>query len=383
MINLAKRDIQHTFGKFLVTAMGVGMLLGIVLIMIGVYRGMIVDAKVLLDDLNVDLWVVQEDTLGPFAEASRVHQDMEDAVYTVDGVAKTASLTFQNLQLHTPLKPVRVVAVGFDPFGSVDPVNPERIIQGRGIQRSHYEIVVSDKTGFRLGEKIPIGRNRYTVVGITHGTLSSGGDPLVYISLKDAQELQFSYSNNRIRSDRERGIKDTSTNMPMVNTVVATVRTGYSIDEVAQNIKEGLHKSVYTKEGQKDILTKNLIERASKQIGLFTAILVVVSTIIIALIIYTMTLEKMKEISIMKLIGLPNTMIMKMIVQETLLLGFLAFIFGNLFSHLIYTKFPKRVVLEIPDAWMLFIVIIVASILASLIGIKKVISADPAAAIGG
>ena len=383
MINLAKRDIQHTFGKFLVTAMGVGMLLGIVLIMIGVYRGMIVDAKVLLDDLSVDLWVVQEDTLGPFAESSRIHQDMEDAVYTIDGVAKTASLTFQNLQLHNSQKAVRVVAVGFDPFGSVDPINPERIVEGRRLHRDHYEIVVSDNIGFKLGEHIPIGRNSYTVVGVTHGTVSSGGDPLVYISLKDAQELQFSYSNNRIRSDRERGIKDTTTNMPMVNAVVATVRPGYGIDEVAKNIKEGLHKSVYTKEEQKDILTKNLIERASKQIGLFTAILVVVSTIIIALIIYTMTLEKMKEISIMKLIGLPNTMIMKMIVQETLLLGFLAFIFGNLFSHLIYTKFPKRVVLEIPDAWMLFVVIIVASILASLIGIKKVINADPAAAIGG
>jgi len=72
-----------------------------------------------------------------------------------------------------------------------------------------------------------------------------------------------------------------------------------------------------------------------------------------------------------------------MIVQETLLLGFLAFIFGNVFSHLIYSHFPKRVVLEIPDAWMLFMVIMIASILASLIGIKKVINADPAAAIGG
>ena len=50
---------------------------------------------------------------------------------------------------------------------------------------------------------------------------------------------------------------------------------------------------------------------------------------------------------------------------------------------MIYSKFPKRVVLEIPDAWMLFIVVMIASILASLIGIRKVISADPAAAIGG
>ncbi len=383
MINLAEKDIRHTFGKFIVTAMGVGMLLGIVLIMIGVYRGMIVDAKVLLDDLNVDLWVVQEDTLGPFAEASRIHEDLKDSVYVIDGVEKSTGITFQNLQLPTSKKPVRVVAVGFDPFDTVDPINPNRLVEGRGLRRDHYEIVVSDNIGFKMAEEISIGRNTYKVVGITHGTVSSGGDPLVYISLKDAQELQFSYSNNRIRSDRARGIGDSTINMPMVNAVVATVRPGYSIDEVAEGIRNGLHKSVYTREGQKDILTKNLIERASKQIGLFTAILVVVSTIIIALIIYTMTLEKMKEISIMKLIGIPNSMIMKMIVQETLLLGFLAFIFGNVFSHLIYSKFPKRVVLEIPDAWMLFVVIMIASILASLIGIKKVINADPAAAIGG
>ena len=383
MINLAQRDIQHTFGKFIVTAMGVGMLLGIVLIMIGVYRGMIVDAKVLLDDLGVDLWVVQEDTLGPFAESSRVHQDLKESVFVIDGIDKSVGLTFQNLQLPTKERPVRVVAVGFDPFGSIDAINAKRLVEGRKLHRDHYEIVVSDNIGFKMGEKIPIGRNTYTVVGITHGTVSSGGDPLVYISLKDAQELQFSYSNNRIRSDRARGIKDTTGNMPMVNTVVATIRPGYNMNEVSSNIKQALHKSVYTADQQKEILTKNLIERASKQIGLFTAILVVVSTIIIALIIYTMTLEKMKEISIMKLIGIPNSMIMKMIVQETLLLGFLAFIFGNLFSHLIYTKFPKRVVLEIPDAWMLFIVIVAASILASLIGIKKVINADPAAAIGG
>jgi putative ABC transport system permease protein len=383
MINLAEKDIRHTFGKFIVTAMGVGMLLGIVLIMIGVYRGMIVDAKVLLDDLSVDLWVVQEDTLGPFAEASRVHEDLKDAVYVIDGVDKTAGLTFQNLQLPTSKKPVRVVAVGFDPFGSFDPINPDRVVAGRGLERDHYEIVVSDNIGFKMGEQIPIGRNSYKVVGMTHGTVSSGGDPLVYISLKDAQELQFSYSNERIRNDRARGIQDSSGNMPMVNTVVATVRAGYSIDEVAESVRKSKHKSVYTKEQQKDILTKNLIERASKQIGLFTAILVLVSTIIIALIIYTMTLEKMKEISIMKLIGIPNSMIIKMIVQETLLLGFLAFIFGNAFSHLIYGKFPKRVVLLLPDAWMLFVVVIAASILASFIGVKKVISADPAAAIGG
>ncbi|KYJ85796.1 ABC transporter permease [Sulfurovum riftiae] len=381
MINLAQKDVKHTLGKFLVTAMGVGMLLGIVLIMIGVYRGMIVDAEVLLDDIDADLWVVQEDTLGPFAEASRIHEDFRDTLRVIDGIQNAEALTFQNIQLPKTPRPVRVVAVGFDPLGTVDPINPERIIQGRGLEKVHYEIVVTDTTGFKPGDTIPLLRHDYKVVGVTHGTVSSGGDPLVYISLKDAQELQFSYSNNRIRNDRVRGIKNSEARM--VNTVVAKVKPGYDVNAVAKEIKRFKYKSVYTAAEQKWILTKNLVEKASKQIGMFTGILIIVSTIIIALIIYTMTLEKMKEIAIMKLIGIPNSMIIKMIAQETLLLGFLAFLFANLFSHLIYEKFPKRVVLEIPDAWMLFIVVIIASILASLIGIRKVVKADPSSAIGG
>ena len=306
---------------------------------------------------------------------------MKNIIYVIEGIDKSEAMTFQNIQLPSHDKPVRVVAVGYDIYGSINPINPKRLIAGRELKNDHYEIVVTDKTGFKLDEKIKLGRNLHTVVGITHSTVSNGGDPLVYISLKDAQDLQFSYSNKEIQNNEARGVKNSEAFM--VNTIVARVKSGYDIDEVAQDIRKWQHKSVYTKEQQKEILTKNLIEKSAKQIGLFTAILVVVSTIIIALIIYTMTLEKMKEISIMKLMGLPNSLIVSMIVKETLLLGVFAFIFGNIFSHLIYDRFPKRIVLEIPDAWTLFGVVIIASILASFVGVKKVISADPAAAIGG
>ena len=74
-------------------------------------------------------------------------------------------------------------------------------------------------------------------------------------------------------------------------------------------------------------------------------ILIVVSIIIIALIIYTMTLEKIKEISILKLIGIPNFTIAKMIIQETVTLGVFAFISGNIFAYIISGGFPKRIVL--------------------------------------
>ena len=381
MINLAKREIEHTLGKFLVTSFGVGMLLGIVLIMIGVYRGMVIDAQVLLDDIGADLWIVQQDTLGPFAEASRLHEDLKNTIKAQKGVSVAEGITFQNIQIPTENKLVRAMVVGFDPFGEFKVINPNRIIEGRTLLSDHYEMVATDKIGLKLGQKVPLGKDIYTVVGITHGSVSSGGDPLVYVSLKDAQKLQFLYSSSRIRNDRKRGAKVESSHM--VNAVIAKVADGYIPKEVAKEIKRWKHKSVYTQDEEREVLTKNLIKMASKQIGMFTVILVVVSTIIIALIIYTMTLEKIKEISIMKLIGLPNSMIIKMIVQETLLMGILAFVAANIFAHSIYTKFPKRVVLEYPDAVILFFVVIIASILASIVGVKKVISADPREAIGG
>ncbi len=37
---------------------------------------MVDDGKALLDNSGADLWVVQRDTLGPYAESSSVHDDV-------------------------------------------------------------------------------------------------------------------------------------------------------------------------------------------------------------------------------------------------------------------------------------------------------------------
>ncbi len=381
MINLAFKDIKHSFTKFIITAISVGILLGIVIIMIGVYRGMIFDAKELVKDIKADLWVVQQDTLGPFAQTSKVHEDLKDRISYQDGVKYAEGITFQNIQMQNSYGAFKVMLVGYDPLGKIKVINPNKIIAGRALKNEHYEIVVSQKTHYKLGEKIKLGRDYYTVVGITKNTVSNGGDYLMFVSLKDAQILQFTYTNERIRSDEARGIK--GDNPHLVNAVIAKLKDGYNPKIVAKNIEDATHKTVFTKGEQIKLLLQRVIKKSSKQIGMFTAILIIVSIVIIALIIYTMTLEKIKEISILKLIGISNLKIIKMIMQETLILGILAFISGNIFARLIAGKFPKRVVLELGDAWALFAVIIVASIFASVFGVYKVLKTDPSEAIGG
>jgi putative ABC transport system permease protein len=381
MINLAFKDITHSLSKFLITAISVGVLLGIVVIMIGVYRGMVEDAQILVNDIQANIWVVQQDTLGPFAQTSKIHEDLKEQISYQSGIEYADAITFQTFQMENRYGDFKVMLVGYDPFSKIEVIDKHKLIEGRLLKKQHYEVVVSKKTNYKLGEYIEMGRDRFKVVGITKDTVSNGGDYLIFTSLKDAEVLQFTYTNERIRSDEERGIK--GTNPHLVNAIIAKTQEGYDPSVVAREIEASTHKKVFTKEEQRDLLLQKVIKKSSKQIGMFTAILIVVSIIIIALIIYTMTLEKIKEISILKLIGIPNFTIAKMIIQETIVLGILAFIAGNIFAQLISGSFPKRVLLLPSDSISLFLIILFFSIFASLFGIYKVVKTDPAQAIGG
>ena len=102
MISLAGRDILHAWGKFIFTGVGLGLLIGVTLTMAGVYRGMVDDGKVLLDNSGADLWVVQKDTLGPYAESSSIPDDLWRSIRTMPGVAEAAngpSQFFRQLRL--------------------------------------------------------------------------------------------------------------------------------------------------------------------------------------------------------------------------------------------------------------------------------------------
>ena len=81
------------------------------------------------------------------------------------------------------------------------------------------------------------------------------------------------------------------------------------------------HLAALTQEEQETVLSRSVIDRARRQIGLFTTLLLTVSTVIIGLIIYTMTIDKKKSIATLKLIGAPDRRIVGLIVQQALAWG--------------------------------------------------------------
>lgn len=376
-MNLALRDIRHHAGRFALTALGLSLLLGVVLSMIGIYRGLVDDALALVRAPAADLWVVEGGTRGPFAESSRIPRDARDTVARLDGVVEAGVVTYQSIQIEADGRPVRLFVVGYEP-GRLG--GPADIADGRAIGRSHFELVADRRSGLALGQRLRLGADTFTVVGRTAGQVDSGGNPVVYMSLKDAQKLQFTLEGAAARNQAARG---ETANRQQVNAVVARLAPGVDAAPVAQSVRRWKHLAAMSEDQQEELLLTSVVEKARRQIGLFTAILLVVSTVIIALIIYTMTLDKMREIATLKLIGAPDRTIVGLILQQALALGGIAFALGAGLILLTASHFPRRVLVETSDVARLGMIVLVICVAASLFGVRTALRVDPARALGG
>ncbi len=397
MINLAYRDIANGFGRYLATGLGLGLLIGVTLTMAGVFRGMVDDGKALLRASNADIWVVQQGTLGPFAEPSSLPDEMRRGLLAVPGVASAANVAYLTMEVGDRRRKVRVMLAGYEPGTGG---GPEYLIAGRPILRSHYELVADERSGFALGERIRIKRHDYTVVGLTRGLRSPSGDPMLFLPLKDAQEIQFLKDNDAVYRERRQLAENPRFNPPSnpavldaieaeqfsnhrVNAVLLRLRPGHEARVVAAEIERWLRLTAYTDDEMTEILIGQLIAMASRQIGLFLVILTLVSAAIIALTVYSMTQTKLKEIAVLKLIGTPNRMISAMILQEAVGLGVIGFIAGKLAVTYWAPLFPKHVVMLPRDTLTAAGITLVICVFASLAGIRSALRVPPASAIGG
>ena len=377
-MNLAYRDIMHNLGRFLLTCLGLGLLLGVVLAMIGIYRGLVVEALTIARAPAVDLWVVESSTRGPFAEISRIPGDTREAIARIAGVDAAGSVTYQTVESEHMGNKLRLYVIGYEP---TRPGGPPAIIVGRRVARSHYEMVADRAEDLVLGDRVALGRSMFTVVGLTQHQVSSGGDPAVYVTLQDAQKLQFDLAPSAARLKLARG--EGGSTRDTVNAVVARLHPNSSSEAVASTIKRWKHLAAITQEAQENILTLSLVDRARRQIALFTGLLLVVSAVIIALIIYTMTMEKLKQIATLKLIGAPDRTIIGMIVQQAMALGFIGFAIGGALIVNIQDYFPRRVVLEPDNVVILGAIVFVVCLLSSVLGVRAALRVDPATALGG
>ena len=397
-MDLAIKDVQRHLGKFLATILGVGMLFGVVLLMNGIYRGNYADAVWLIAHTETDLWVVERDRGGPFSEQSRLREDTYKSVAAVPGVAQASPFITYSVQREIRGQERLFTVLGYDVFGGLG--GPGRLVAGRPIERAHYEMVADRKLGVRLTERLRLGLHDYTVVGLTKGAVDFGGNPIAYVSLADAQEILYQQDNEALLASRAATLQrlERAGNTPEqarrllpivsagsddISAVLVRLRPGADEQQVGRRIRDWLYLNVYTPDAERALMMQGRIKAMIAVLGLFRALLVVVSIIMIALLIYVLTMEKIKSISTLKLLGASNGVIVRLILEQSLVITIAAFAFAFATVSLTYERFPRTLVLLPADTRLTFGVILAGGIVASLLGIWQALRTPPSLALGG
>lgn len=428
-MNLAVKDIRYHFFKFLTSTIGVGLLLMVMLTIGGIIRGVVLDSSTIISATGANLWVVEKNWLGPFVEISKFPEDYYHAIQSMHGVAQASPLVMAWDHVERPMRPtplmkfmymntvigtrtmvqpgwmaiphdLRFIVIGYEP-GHIG--GPPAIVAGRGIEASHYEIVADVRTGLRVGEHIRLGDFDYTVVGLTKNMVAFTADPVIYATLDDAQNILFEpdpdlLRNLRRRTDapiteaaalvpRLRGTLAQSAsqivgNVSFLNAVAVKVKPGVSVEEVAKEIARWKHLEVYTAAREVNMQLMGSNRLILLQLSLFRLILLLIAGVIIGLITYTFTLDKVKEIAVLKLLGTQGRRIYAMILQEALLMGFLGTLLGAALEFASEPYFPRRVVATRGDVVQMLIVISVIAILSSIMAIRRATKVDPRSVLG-
>ncbi len=403
-MNLAIRDLRRHLPRFLGTAAGLGLLLTVVIAMQGIYAGMVDDATILTRAMQADLWIVQRDTHGPFAEASRLDPSVEARASAVPGVRRARPYTYHALQRERrgALLQIALVGLGWpdDPGGSLP------LVQGRRLMQAHGEMIADASLGLAVGETMVVAGEPYRVVGLTKNALTSGGDSVAFVTLSDAQLIALDQPSEATVLERERVVErlrrtDLGRGLPSLEDLARDPRfrapalaspplaavlieaDPLRVGEVRETMRRWGDVSVYSQDEEEALLLGGTVQRARMQIGLFTVILTFTAAIIIMMVIYNSTLEKTHDLAVLKLMGAPRLRLLGMVLQQAWLLGAIAYAVAFTIGGLAYPMFPRRVLVTEAISMIAPVVTFVIVTLASMLGVVHVSRIDPARALEG
>lgn len=370
-MNIALKDMKFSALRFALTAVGIGLLLGATMGMIGLYRGIVHEALLIINDIGADLWVVEGGRSGPFAESSAVPSSLDRRVEGVPGIASTRRFIQYNQQYEIDGKSVRLAVTGVDyprDSGAWIPV-----IEGRLFRSTRYEAIADQSTGLLVGDVIRLGHDDYTVVGLTKGQVDMSGDGMFFVTIADSQAINRVLPSeavllNRLAKGRSRmGLGDGGS----IGAVMVELKPNADVRDVQRMIRAWGDVEVLTQQEQRDMLLNGRLWRLRVQILAFTAMTLLVAGSIIALTIYMLTLEKINQIALLKLIGARDRVIVGLILQQAMWIGALGFSVALFISFTLYPNFPRTVLLLPDDLGAIGFSLFVISLGASWFAIRR------------
>jgi putative ABC transport system permease protein len=214
------------------------------------------------------------------------------------------------------------------------------------------EVAVSSTTGRHIGDTLEVGGHVLRIVGIVPNSTSMAV-PNIFLTTQGIQKMAYN-------------------GQPLI--------TSIGIKGKPRTLPDGYQAFDRTAAVNELVRPLNV---AVSSISIVAVLLWIVAVLIVGSVVYLSALERLRDFAVFKAIGAPTRSILAGLALQALVIALLAAVVGVLLAQLLAPLFPMIVVVPVGAYLALPVVAIVIGLLASLLGLRRVVAVDPALAFGG
>ena len=351
VIRLSLRDMQFRATQFLATIVATAVVFSVVLVMNGLSGQFSVEARSTVLRFGADGWIVEDRDGGAFTSRSVLPESLADELVS-SGAAESAgplAIGLNTVRLKGKSRLVRTI--GHVPGR----VGAPQVVRGRSVE-NQGEMVATRESGLHLDDTLDVGRTVVRVVGLTERMTVTGGLPLLFVHLRDAQEI----------------LQDGH-----------PVATAVLVRGPLLQLPDG-YKAMTPAETSADSVRP--MEVTMSALRLIALLLWAAGTVLIGAFVYVSALGRLRDFALVKALGGSSMQVLRSVVFQSLVLALAAGSTGALLTNVFLPRMP--VYLDPPNAayLQLFVLAAASGVLASIGGIRRAVRVDPAvafAAAGG
>jgi len=301
MTYLAFRNLFQQKFRLALSISGVALAMMLIVLLNGFLAGIYVQVTAYLDHMPADLIVAQDGVTNLLSATSLLPPNTEDLARSVPGVEQLIPIVSQFVILDIHDEKVVAYMVGYEPdIGG----GPWALNAGRPPADDDEVVldwVMAEAHGFALGDTVEILDEEFTVVGLSEGT-NSWMASFFFIEKRAAERLLLASGS-------------TSFALLTLEPGADPVRVEIRLRRRLRNVE--ILPAGVVEQNDLDLL----VQIFAVPIKMMAAIAFAVGTAIVGMIIYTATVERVREYGLLKAVGARNRHLYWLVTQQGIFTG--------------------------------------------------------------
>ncbi|MFL8888730.1 ABC transporter permease [Helcococcus kunzii] len=384
---LALKEMKKEKGRFILIIGIVILISYLVFFLTGLAYGLAKDNTTAVENWNADKIVLKAGTNSNLASSMMEKEAIEDFKdYEISPINLSRAVAYKNGS-ETDKNTIDLVLVGLDKGSKAYP----KIIEGNEAKNKNQVIAsisLKKEDNVQIGDKLVLSLNdkEYEIVGFTEESKYNVGS-VIYTELYEASSTNMMFTENekdanQNKAEEKNGEKPNNSKAQDADTVSKATNT---VPERVAGIL--IHGQNDLKSNEKyDVITMDdFIKELPGYIaqvltfGLMIGFLILISTIVLGVFMYIITIQKKQTFGIMKVQGISNKYIANSVITQTYLVSLIGVLMGLGLTLISELLLPQTVPFKSNYIFYLIIavLIVVISMFGAIFSVRGVTKVDP------